>query len=303
MTLVKRLALLGTGLIGGSLALDWLRNGAVEKVVGWDAAPSALEEARERGIIQAAATSPEEAASSADLVLIATPVRAACELAGRLGPHLKCGQIVSDVASVKSPVVAAWDRACPPGVEFLGGHPLAGSEKNGPRAARSGIFRSAAYVLTPGRTAGPRSCELMAALVRAAGAEPLFLTAEHHDAVLAATSHLPHLSAVLLVGTAAELAADFPRYAAGGFADTTRVALSNPVMWRDICLSNREAILAALDCFSRRLAAIRDLVAEGKAAELEEIFAAAQFVRAQLGTPGEGARCVFSPPESRMARP
>jgi prephenate dehydrogenase len=303
MTLVKRLALLGTGLIGGSLALDWQAAGAVREVVGWDVVPAAVGLALAEGIIQAAAASPEEAVAGADLVLVAAPVKATCDLAARLGPRLKSGQIVTDVASVKAPVLAAWERACSPGVEFVGGHPLAGSEKAGPQAARRGLFQGAAYVLAPGGNASARATELVAALVRLAGAAPVFLPAERHDALVAATSHLPHLSAVALVSAAAELAGGALGLSAGGFADTTRIALSSPVMWRDICLTNRDAILAALDCFSRRLAAVRALVAAGKAAQLEELFNVVRETRSQLTSAREGTACAFSPPANPTARP
>lgn len=303
MSLVKRLALLGTGLIGGSLALDWQAAGAVEEVVGWDPEPEALQAAQARGIIRTAAASLEDAVAGADLVLVAAPVRAACDLAERLGPLLTSGQVVTDVASVKAPVVAAWERNCRPGVEFIGGHPLAGSEKTGPQAAQQGLFQGAAYALTPGEGAGARATGLLAALVRLAGATPVFLPAEQHDALVAATSHLPHLSAVALVSAAAELAGGALGLSAGGFADTTRIALSSPVMWRDICLTNRDAILAALDCFRRRLDRVRTLVAAGKAAELEELFVGARSARAQLSCTREGQACVFSPPANPTARP
>ncbi|MDK2856375.1 MAG: prephenate dehydrogenase [Bacillota bacterium] len=303
MTLVKRLALIGTGLIGGSLALDWRAAGAVQEVAGWDASPVALEQALACGIISKKAAGPEEAAAGADLVLVAAPVKATCDLAARLGPKLKSGQVVTDVASVKAPVVAAWERYLPPGVEFVGGHPLAGSEKAGPRAARRGLFQGAAFVLTPARTASSRATGLVASLVRLAGANPVFLPAERHDALVAAVSHLPHLSAVALVNTAFELAGDALDLSAGGFADTTRIALGSPVMWRDICLTNRDAILDALDRFSRQMARVRALVAAGKAAELEELFAGARAIRSQLTGVKEETVCAFSPPANPMVRP
>lgn len=303
MTLIKRLALIGTGLIGGSLALDWQAAGAVHEVIGWDASPVALEQALACGIISKKAAGPEEAAAGAELVLVATPVRAACDLAARLGPQLKRGQIVTDVASVKAPVVAAWEKYSPPGVEFVGGHPLAGSEKAGPRAARRGLFQGAAFILTPARTASSQAIGLIASLVRAAGANPVFLPAEEHDALVAAISHLPHISAVVLVNTAAELAGDALVLSAGGFADTTRIALSSPAMWRDICLTNRKAILDALDRFSCRLAIVKALVAAGKEAELEELFAKARAIRAQLTSVKGETACAFSRRVNPMVRP
>ncbi|MGI6604669.1 MAG: prephenate dehydrogenase [bacterium] len=282
MRLVQRMALIGTGLIGGSLALDWLATGAVAEVVGWDIDTATLTLALERGIIQYQASSPEEAVHEAELVLVATPVQAACDLAARLGPILKRGQVIADVGSVKAPVLNAWTTSLPPGVDFVGGHPLAGAETSGSLAARRGLFHRAKYILTPSASCRADSVALVAELVRRAGAEPVLLSAAEHDQLVAATSHLPHLSAVTLVKAAAELASDFSRYSAGGFADTTRVALGSPVMWRDICLANKQAILTALDHFSEQLMTIRSLIAASAGAELETLFAQAQATRSQF---------------------
>lgn len=309
-----RVAIIGLGLIGGSLGLA-LRaaraRGTIEasEIVGYDAAPGVAERAVARGALDMASASLAEAIHAARLVVIATPTLTAeqtlRDLAKR-AEHLAPDVVVTDVCSVKAPLVALAEAlsAQAPTPEpmqaptlarrFVGGHPMAGSERAGIEAATETLFRGARWVLTPTAQTAPDALARLRALASALGAEPVELTAEAHDEAVAGVSHLPLALAVALSETLAA-SDDWPtaaRLAAGGYRDTTRVAAGDPVMGRDILLANRAPLLARLDAFSATLDHLRASIARGDTADIEAELRAAQAARLAWQAEREAERAV-----------
>ena len=280
--LVNSLAVVGTGLIGGSFALALKEAGAVGEVLGVGRSPATLEAARALGILDRAASF--EDAARADVILLALPVGETAAVLAKLAPHLKPGAIVTDAGSTKSGVVAVA-RAALGGrfADFVPGHPIAGSEQSGPAAARADLYRGKKCVLTPTAETRGEAVATVRALWQAAGAEVSELSAEAHDRIFAAVSHLPHLAAFALVDELAGRAdaAAYFSFAASGFRDFTRIAGSSPEMWRDIALANREALRAELDAYLAALVSLRDAIEREDAAALTASFARARDARAQ----------------------
>jgi prephenate dehydrogenase len=278
----NRVVIIGAGLIGGSFALALKQAGAARHIVGLGRLPEAMARALELGIIDEIATNPEEAMRGAELVLIAAPVAQTAPILASLLPHLEAHTIVTDAGSTKSDVVAAARSVLGERIgQFVPGHPIAGSEANGPDAATALLYRGKKTVLTPLPENLDPDVEKVAAAWRACGAVIHRLTAEEHDRVFAAVSHLPHLLAFALVDDiAAKPHADqLFRYAASGFRDFTRIAGSSPEMWRDISLANRDALLGELDAYLAQLATMRAMLAAGDGAALESVYANAQRAR------------------------
>lgn len=279
---MKRLCLIGTGLIGGSLSLALKRAGACTHVAGFDRDPAALDAARAAGIIDSAHEQLAQAMAGADCVVLAVPVGAMPALLADIAPLLTPGMVLTDVGSTKASVVesarAALGARC---ADFVPGHPIAGTEKSGPHHAFADLFRGRITILTPLPENAPAVVARVRALWEAAGAEVQELDAAHHDRVLAATSHLPHLLAYALVDCLARMdeGGEIFRYAAGGFADFTRIASSSPEMWRDVCAANRGPVLEMLDAYTRDLGAIRDAVARGDGNALLATFRRAREAR------------------------
>lgn len=281
--LFRRVAVVGAGLIGGSLALAARRAGAVARVVGVSRSPERREAILRLGIADEATAELAAAVAGADLVLLSTPVRSILALlpavAGLAGPEC----LVTDVGSVKGPILAAGEAAFPDG-RFVAGHPIAGSERSGPEAARPDLFARHIWIVTPGGRTRPEAVERVAALWRAAGALVVRMTAEWHDEVFAAVSHLPHLAAYALMDTVVALEREGPRvrYAAGGLRDYTRIAGSDPEMWRDIFLVNREALLRAVAAYRGALDRLEAAVRAGDEAELTRLLAQARRARKEI---------------------
>jgi prephenate dehydrogenase len=282
MTAFDRLAVIGVGLIGGSFALALKAAGLAGSVVGAGRSRENLELALQRGVIDAIAQDPAGAVAGADLVLVATPVAQYPRVFAAIAPVLGSHAVVTDAGSTKLDVVAAA-RAALNGkfAQFVPAHPVAGAEHSGAAAAAADLFRGKRVVLTPLADTSPQSLARAEAAWTACGARLFRMAPQDHDAVFAAVSHLPHLLAYALVHDIAERgnAAQLFGYAAGGFRDFTRIASSHPEMWRDICLANREALLAELDRYGAQLAALRPLIARGDGAALERVFAAARAAR------------------------
>jgi prephenate dehydrogenase len=277
-----RVVIIGAGLIGGSFALALKQAGAARHIVGLGRSPEAMARALELGIIDEIATNPENAMRGAELVLIAAPVAQTAPILASLLPHLEAHTIVTDAGSTKSDVVAAARSVLGERIgQFVPGHPIAGSEANGPDAATALLYRGKKTVLTPLPENLDPDVEKVAAAWRACGAIIHRLTAEEHDRVFAAVSHLPHLLAFALVDDiAAKPHADqLFRYAASGFRDFTRIAGSSPEMWRDISLANRDALLGELDAYLAQLTTMRAMLAAGDGAALESVYANAQRAR------------------------
>lgn len=276
-----RCAVLGTGLIGGSLAAALRQHAPGCTVVGFDR-PHVLERAEERGLIDAKAASMGAAVDGADLVILAFPPAKIASAMEPLAPHLTEGAVVTDVASVKQAVVDQAQEVLPEHVTFVGGHPMAGAETAGVDAADPILFENAAYVLTPTDDTPSEALSNMRAVVEVVGATPVVLAPEAHDRIVARVSHLPQLLAVTLVQHAAESNDDALALAAGGFRDLTRIAESPFDLWREIFVGNQGSILDALADFTRRLQRVQRQVAMGDMDALEDDFAAAQDARARL---------------------
>ena len=292
MRRLKSLAVIGVGLIGGSLALALKRAGAVNSITGYDRDSAALERATALGVIDVAAASVTEAARGADLVVVAVPVRAIGPVLHDVALAMDATTVVTDVGSTKAAVVAtARGELRERFARFVPGHPVAGREASGVDAANAELFRGARVVLTPDAATAADATEVVRGAWEAAGARVTTLGAEDHDRILAAVSHLPHLLSFALVSEIAARpnAAELLGYAAGGFRDFTRIAASSPEMWRDIALQNARALLEEIDRFSAQLAVFRELVARGEGAGLERLMSEARASRQALGAAGRRA--------------
>jgi prephenate dehydrogenase len=278
--IIGTLALVGTGLIGGSFALALKQAGAVREVLGVGRTPARLTLARELELIDGMADWKQ--AGQADCILLALPVGETEAVLRQLAPHLKPGAIVTDAGSTKANVVAAARIALGARwVDFVPGHPIAGSEQSGPGAARADLYRGKRVVLTPLPETRPDAVATVRALWEAAGAQVELLDATQHDRIFAAVSHLPHLAAYALVDELARRADGdtFFRFAASGFRDFTRIAGSSPEMWRDVALANRAALLSELDAYLDALHTLRRAVSDEDAAALLDIFSRARSAR------------------------
>ena len=265
-----RAVVVGTGLIGGSVGMALRAQGW--HVTGRDADPARARRARELGAIDAVGDDPD-----ADLVVIATPVGA---VAAEAGAALGAGAVVTDVGSVKGPLVAAVDDP-----RFVGGHPMAGSEQEGVDGADPGLFEGAVWVLTPVAHTDPAAYTTVRAVVASLGADIVEMAPDHHDRVVAMVSHVPHLTAATLMGLAAERAEEHGvllRLAAGGFRDMTRIASGHPGIWPDICVENRQAIVEVLERLEASLADTRALVADGDRGGLLRRLERARAARSTL---------------------
>lgn len=278
--IIEKLAIVGTGLIGGSFALALKQAGAVGEVLGVGRNASSLAHAQQLGLIDRAVD--WIAAGQADCILLAIPVGDTEAVLAQLLPHLKPGAIVTDAGSTKGNVIAAARAVMNARFsDFVPGHPIAGSEQNGPLAARADLYQAKKVVLTPEPDTNASALAIVRALWEATGAQVESLDAALHDRIFAAVSHLPHLAAFALVDELAQRADGdtYFHFAASGFRDFTRIAGSSPEMWRDIALANREAVLAELDAYLVALQTLRAAVSVEDAVALLEIFSRARAAR------------------------
>lgn len=275
MPLIERLAIIGVGLIGGSLARVLRERGEVGEVVGIGRGEANLKKGVELGVIDRYEFDPCAGVRGADLVFIATPVLTIPGLVRAIAPCLAPDAVVTDGGSVKGGIVAACEPLMPAGTFFIGGHPIAGTEKSGVEASFSTLYEQRRCILTPTETSNADALEKVRRMWQIAGSEVILMDAAKHDRVVAAISHLPHMVAYSLVNAVGDYAGcgeGILKYSAGGFRDFTRIASSDPVMWRDISLQNREAILEMMDFFARYFADLRDMVAKGDGEALEGFF-------------------------------
>lgn len=280
--IIKRLAVIGTGLIGGSFALALREAGVVERIIGIDSDRSNLELALSLGLVDEIAEDVFSGVSAADVVFISVPVCSIASVLRSIAPALSPGCIVTDGGSVKAAIVRECDALIPPGCSFVGGHPIAGTENSGAAAAFPGLFRGKRSVLTPGATSHAEALETVTRLWAAAGAQVCRMEASHHDRIFAEISHLPHAVAYTLVhavGMADVEGENVLSYTAGGFRDFTRIASSDPAMWRDISLMNKQALLASIDGFSASLAELRRRIDCDDRDGLTEFFTTAKKFR------------------------
>ena len=273
--MIRRLAIIGLGLIGGSLALALRAQGAVGEVVGIGRGEANLRRGIELGVIDRYSLDPVAGVKDADLIFLATPVGTIAGIVGRIAPHLAPGAIITDGGSAKEEIVAACEPLMPNGTFFVGGHPIAGTEHSGVEAAFATLYKNRRCILTPTRLTDPAAMATVVKMWEMAGSEVVLMDAHKHDRVLAAISHLPHMVAYSLVNSVGgydRFNENILRYSAGGFRDFTRIASSDPAMWRDIALMNREAILEMMDFFAGSLADLRRLVATADSIGLESFF-------------------------------
>ncbi|MCC6442183.1 MAG: prephenate dehydrogenase [Armatimonadetes bacterium] len=280
--MLPHVAIIGVGLMGGSLGMALRQRGLASRVTGVGRRAERLETARSLGAVDAWALDPHEGVREADIVFIGVPVGQTAAIFRQVAPSLPGGCLVTDLGSAKARLTTDCEAACPEGVFFVGGHPMAGSEATGVEAARPDLYEGAVYILTETARTDPGALERLEALVRALGAAPLRLAPEDHDRMVAFTSHLPHLLAWALARAAEDARRIDPSLlslAAGSFRDMTRIAASSPEMWRDIFLHNRENLLKAALDFRLRLQALEDAITSGDEAGLERLLAEGQTAR------------------------
>lgn len=291
--IIDKLALIGTGLIGGSIARAAKATGAARHIVATARSDKTRQRIRDLGFADKVAETNAEAVRDADLVIVSIPVGACAEVAKDIGPHLKPGAIVSDVGSVKAAIVADMSPFIPKNVHFIPAHPVAGTENSGPDSGFAELFVNRWCILTPPPGSDPKAVDAISAFWTRLGANVEIMTAEHHDLVLAITSHLPHLIAYTIVGTANELGqvteSEVLKFSAGGFRDFTRIAASDPVMWRDVFLHNKDAVLEMLGTFTEDLSKLTRAIRRGDGEALFEHFARTRAIRRGILDLGQDA--------------
>lgn len=281
-----KIALIGIGLIGGSIALEARKRGLAGTIVAATRRQETADAANRLKLVDHCGTDLASACEDADLVIVCTPVGACGEAARVIAPQLKPGCIVSDVGSVKQTVIDDMRPHIPKGVHFVPAHPVAGTENSGPEAAILDLFEGRWCILTPLPDVDPAAADKLEAFWKALGSEVNRLDPANHDRILAITSHLPHLIAYTIVGTADDLGghlnSEVLKYAAGGFRDFTRIAASDPVMWRDVFMNNREAVLEVLQRFQEDLFYLQRAIRWGEGDKLFELFNRTREIRRAL---------------------
>ncbi len=280
--LIPRLAVIGVGLIGGSLSLALKEAGAVGEVVGCGRGKPNLEKAVELGVIDRYTRDPVEAVKDADMVFLATPVKTLGRVTEEMLPGLKPGAVITDGGSVKQDVINMIEPLIPQGIHFVPGHPIAGTEKSGAEAAFPTLYQGKRCILTPTENTHDGALELVSQMWRIAGSEIVIMSVEKHDRVLAAISHLPHMVAYSLVnavGSYDQYEENILEYSAGGFRDFTRIASSDPVMWRDIAETNRDALLEMMEQFEQFFSQLKVEIAAGRGDKMFEFFLRSKQLR------------------------
>ena len=286
----ERIAIIGLGLLGGSIGLAVQDSLPGVATAGWDRDPTARARAAERGLVGSVCETGAEAVANADLVIFCVPVGAIGEAAGELAAAIPAGAVISDVGSSKQSVATALTEALP-GRTVIPAHPVAGTERSGPDAGFASLFHNRWCIITPPEGADTAKVAALSAFWEALGAKVELMDAQHHDLVLAVTSHLPHLIAYTIVGTASDLEAvtrsEVIKYSAGGFRDFTRIAASDPTMWRDVFLTNKDAVLEMLQRFSEDLTALQRAIRWGDGDALFELFTRTRAIRRSIIAEGQ----------------
>ncbi|MEO0590698.1 MAG: prephenate/arogenate dehydrogenase family protein [Pseudomonadota bacterium] len=287
---IERVAIIGLGLLGGSIGLAIAERAEDIVTTGYDQDPSVRDAARTRGLVNVVCESAAEAVATADLVILCVPVGAMEEAARALAPHLPADAIISDVGSSKASVLTALQSALP-GHTVIPAHPVAGTEQSGPEAGFATLFSGRWCIVTPPADAEPGAVEALSEFWGKLGARVELMDPDHHDLVLAVTSHIPHLIAFTIVGTASDLEqvtrSEVIKYSAGGFRDFTRIAASDPVMWRDVFLSNKGAVLEMLGRFSEDLTALQRAIRSGDGETLHDLFSRTRAIRREVIDQGQ----------------
>lgn len=288
--IIERVAIIGLGLIGGSVGLATQAMLPQVATIGWDASPSVRRRAAERNLVGQVSETAADAVRHADLVILCVPVGAMAAAARMIAETLPRGAIVSDVGSSKATVTQALAEALPHAV-IIPAHPVAGTENSGPDAGFPELFRHRWCIITPAKAAPAKAIADLTAFWEALGARVEIMDPQHHDLVLAVTSHIPHLIAYTIVGTASDLEdvtrSEVIKYSAGGFRDFTRIAASNPTMWRDVFLSNRDAVLEVLGRFTEDLTALQRAIRNGDGDTLYDLFERTRTIRRSIIEEGQ----------------
>lgn len=289
--LFQRVALIGIGLIGSSISHACRRAGLAQDIVGNAASAATREKSIALGLVSRAFERAADAVKGADLVILCAPVGVYGGIAAEIGPHLEPGAILTDVGSVKAAVVRDVAPHVPEGVHFIPGHPIAGTEQSGPESGFAELFDNRWCILTPAADADAAAVRKLRTFWEKLGSNIEIMDAQHHDLVLAITSHVPHLIAFNIVNTAAHLErvtdSEVIKFSAGGFRDFTRIAASDPVMWRDVFLNNRDAVLEMLGRFSEDLIALQRAIRFADGATLERLFTDARALRRGIVEAGQ----------------
>ena len=289
--LYDKIALIGAGLIGSSIAHAARRRGLAREIAAYIPRPETRARAEKAAFADSLHAELKPAVEGADLVVLATPVGTYQRLAVATAPHIKPGATLTDVGSVKGVVLKEVGPHVPKGVHFIPGHPVAGTEQSGPEAGFAELFDGRWCILTPPPGTDAEALERLKSFWRACGSDVEIMDAKHHDLVLAITSHVPHLIAYNIVGTAADLEtvtqSEVIKYSASGFRDFTRIAASDPTMWRDIFLNNREAVLEMLGRFNEDLAALQRAVRWGDGDALFNLFTRTRAIRRSIIEAGQ----------------
>ena len=278
----RQITIIGTGLIGGSLAKALRKSGFADTIVGVDQDESALQAAVELGVIDRYSNDLVESVAGSDIIVLSVPVRQTEAVLTAVLPGLTTDSIITDVGSSKAHVVGAAERALGPMIgQFVPGHPIAGREKSGVEAAETELFRDHRVILTPLESTRQEAIDLVSEMWNSIGAQTSCLSVQQHDLVLAATSYLPHVLAYATVDTLADTdyVEEIFEFAAGGFRDFSRIASSDPVMWRDVCLTNKSAILDVLSHFESQLSKIRHAIETDDSEKLTSVFANSKKIR------------------------
>jgi len=304
----EKITLIGIGLIGSSIARGARLKGLAKSIAITTRKAATLEEARSLGLGDIYTLDAAEAVEGADLVILCTPVGVYGEVMGQIAPHLAPGAILTDVGSVKAHVMKVIEPLLPAGIHFIPGHPLAGTEHSGPSAGFADLFANRWCVLTPRPETDRVAVDRLVSFWGALGSNVECMDAAHHDMVLAITSHVPHLIAYNIVGTVADLEADTQseviKFSASGFRDFTRIAASDPVMWRDIFLTNRDAVLEMLGRFLEDLSRLQRAVRVGDGEGMQELFTRTRAIRRSIITAGQETPAVdFGRPHGASAEP
>jgi len=287
---IKRVAIIGLGLLGGSIGLAIKARGLAIATSGYDRDPAVRAKAAERGLVGQVCETAAEAVTNADLVILCVPVGAMSDAARALAPGLAPHAIISDVGSSKQAVADALAAALP-GACIIPAHPVAGTEQSGPEAGFAALFAGRWCIITPPDGVDPAALAALSDFWTSLGSKVELMDAAHHDLVLAVTSHIPHLIAYTIVGTASDLEdvtqSEVIKYSAGGFRDFTRIAASDPVMWRDVFLTNRGAVLEMLGRFSEDLTALQRAIRSGDGDTLFDLFTRTRAIRRQVIEQGQ----------------
>lgn len=289
--LFNKTVIIGVGLMGGSLGMALRNRRLSKKVTGIFRNEEKIKISQKLGAVDTGTTELEEGLRGAELVVIGTPVRTSIKIIQKIIPFLEPGCIITDLGSTKLELTLAAEKFLPSNIYFVGGHPMTGSEESGVEAANPYLLENAIYVLTAEKNTNPAALQAVKLMVEEIGAQSLIMDPEEHDLAVAAVSHLPHLTAVALVNTIPDIEIDINKaliLAAGGFRDTTRIAMSSPLMWKDICFSNREMILKTLKKFKQKIEQVENILHQQKETHITEEFRKAREMRTSIPKRSKG---------------